>query len=348
MRIFLLFLLFPCCLSGQDFTGVWTGTLTMQKSQFLYELVISGNNDRLSGYSLTVFTIDGIENTGIKTVEIKTKKTSLVIEDNDLVFDDYKTPSKKVKMFSKLAYTDGDAPVLEGTFFTRSSDKTSFNGTIRLQKSGATAGSRLMKHLKELDLLANLSFLHEPAGGAKEPTSSTAQVTRDEALQKDETIAVQTPARLGIPVALPKQAAPINSPQYRPGMVASTGLNLVKVAADIDNRKTEVIRVIEFNADSLVLNLYDNGEVDGDTVSVLANGQVVVAMKALSTIAVTTTIYTPPGSVDSLQLTMYAENLGRIGANTGLLIIDAGGEKYQVRFEGDFGKNSAVIFRRKR
>ena len=45
---------------------------------------------------------------------------------------------------------------------------------------------------------------------------------------------------------------------------------------------------------------------------------------------------------------MYAENLGRIAPNTGLLIVEDGEEKYQIRFEGDFQKNAAIVFRRKR
>ncbi|HZI68812.1 MAG TPA: hypothetical protein VFD44_03840, partial [Hanamia sp.] len=47
-------------------------------------------------------------------------------------------------------------------------------------------------------------------------------------------------------------------------------------AADISKRKLETIRTVEIAQDSLVLTLYDNGAVDGDTVSVLVNGQVVM------------------------------------------------------------------------
>lgn len=353
MRIFLILILCPCFLYGQDFTGVWTGTLSMQKSQFAYELVISGEKDDLSGYSLTVFVVDSIENTGIKKIKIKTKKPGLVIEDDKLVFNDYKSPSKKVTMYSKLSYVAGDSPVLEGTFFTRSADKTSFNGTIRLEKKDAFASTKLMKHLKELDLLADLSFLQALPGNEMNKAVAAARSAKDtlasnEVPDEDETTRTGKAPKTPVPVSLPNRAGPVKYVTASPQLVEKTGLNTIKVAADIESRATEIIRSIEFNSDSLVLSLYDNGEVDGDTVSVLANGQVVLAMRGLSTTAIRTTIYTPVGSVDSLQVTMYAENLGRIAPNTGLLVIEAGDEKYQVRFEGDFNKNSAVIFRRKR
>ena len=123
---------------------------------------------------------------------------------------------------------------------------------------------------------------------------------------------------------------------------------MIAAAADIALRKTEIIRAIDFKADSLVLSLYDNGEVDGDTVSVLVNGQLVIARKGLTANAVKATIYAAEGFSDSLQVVMYAENLGRIAPNTGLLIVEDGEEKYQIRFEGDFQKNAAIVFRRKR
>jgi hypothetical protein len=45
---------------------------------------------------------------------------------------------------------------------------------------------------------------------------------------------------------------------------------------------------------------------------------------------------------------MYAENLGSIPPNTGLLIVQDGEQRYDIRFAGDMKKSSAVILRRKR
>ncbi len=118
-------------------------------------------------------------------------------------------------------------------------------------------------------------------------------------------------------------------------------------AAEIAKRKTETIQSIDFKSDSLLITLYDNGEVDGDTVSVLLNGKVILANQGLTTNAITKTIYVTPELGDSLQLVMYAENLGSIPPNTGLLILQDGKDRYEVRFAGDFQKNSAVLLRRR-
>ncbi|MEO7291459.1 MAG: hypothetical protein ABIW34_00040, partial [Ginsengibacter sp.] len=117
---------------------------------------------------------------------------------------------------------------------------------------------------------------------------------------------------------------------------------------ELAKRKIETIRTVDFKSDSLMLTLYDNGEVDGDTVSVLLNGKNIMPRQGLSTIAINKTIYITPDLGDSLQLIMYAENLGSIPPNTGLLIIHDGADTYQIRFAGDLQKNSAIILRRKK
>jgi hypothetical protein len=119
-------------------------------------------------------------------------------------------------------------------------------------------------------------------------------------------------------------------------------------AADLANRKVETIKALYFKSDSLTLTLYDNGEVDGDTVSVVMNGGVIMPKVGLSTNAVKKTIYTNEIAGDSIQLVMYAESLGSLPPNTGLLIVNDGTDRYEIRFSGDMQKSSAIVFRRKK
>jgi hypothetical protein len=52
--------------------------------------------------------------------------------------------------------------------------------------------------------------------------------------------------------------------------------------------------------------------------------------------------------MDSVQLVLFAENLGTIPPNTGLLTVRDGDEIYQVRFSADLQKNASITFRRKK
>ena len=118
-------------------------------------------------------------------------------------------------------------------------------------------------------------------------------------------------------------------------------------ATFIAERKTEAPQTINFMNDSLVIALYDNGEVDGDTVSVLLNGELFWAKQGLKTTSIKKTIYITPGQ-EEMTLVLYAENLGKYPPNTGLLMVYDGEERYQVRFSADLNKNASITFRRKK
>ena len=443
--LFFLIIAFPLRAFSQDFTGVWTGFMFTSNVRVQYELVISESNNKLKGYSLTVFNINNVENTGVKTMKVKAKKSKISIEDDDLVFNDYTQRSKRVVLYGTLSLGEEDSVfVLEGSFFTRSLDRSSYTGTIRLEKNKTFGEARMVPILRKMDLWAALSI---PEIQSTPATASTVSLAaNDDAVLKDstvlktevamtnskkvnktdvanlpnakkeeaitvgtlpggttkpgevsntgtETAAVPKPINKSEVADLPglkketiavgslpggttkpgvvsntdtEVAAvpkPINKSDVAdlpglkketiavgtlPGGVAKPGVAPRAVAEDIASRKTEVIRNIYVQSDSLVLSLYDNGEIDGDTVSVVMNDRIIIARQGLGINAIKATVYVPRGQEDSVRLVMYAENLGRIPPNTGLLIVQDGDETHHIRFSGDYQKNSAVILRRKR
>lgn len=122
--------------------------------------------------------------------------------------------------------------------------------------------------------------------------------------------------------------------------------DVIKKSAVIEGRKSEFSQEVNFKSDSLVLSLYDNGEIDGDTVSVYMNGEVIMASQGLKSSAIRKTIYLPEGS-ETFTLVMFAESLGKYPPNTGLLVIRDGNDIYNLRFSSDFQKSSGIVFRRK-
>jgi len=337
-------LLLPLRVAAQDLTGIWTGFLEFGDNKLPYELVISGEKDKFSGYSLMTFTFNGVENVGVKTMEIKVKRGSIAIEDGDLIYDNYNTPPKKVKLYGSLAWVGRDTNMtLAGTFATRAIDmrasmnENSFKGIIHLQKRNLATHTKLTSKLGEMDLFNRLTFT-QPAIKKKEQATVSSDVKQKDA-GKSSKIKVEktTPEKKTEPdlTTQPNQKQPVKP------------VGPIPSAADVTKRNTEVIQTVSFRSDSLKISLYDNGEVDGDTVTIVLNNKVIIAKQGLTTKAATTTIYT--GDLgDSVQLIMYAENLGRIPPNTGLLILQDGNDRYQVRFSGDLQNNSAIILKRKR
>ncbi|MDZ4808528.1 MAG: hypothetical protein SGI96_09680 [Bacteroidota bacterium] len=124
-------------------------------------------------------------------------------------------------------------------------------------------------------------------------------------------------------------------------------VDIIAKAALVAGRKSEFSQIVSFKADSLELSLYDNGEIDGDTVSIYMNGEVIMSKQGLKASAIKKTIYITPGNED-FTLVLFAENLGKYPPNTGLLVIHDGDDVYNLRFSSDFEKNAGIIFRRKK
>ncbi len=386
MKALVILILLPLRVLSQDLSGIWTGSISTQGSELLYELVISGNNEKTGGYSLTVFTIDGVENIGIKSVILKQKKGSISLEDDELIYDNYTTTPKRVKLYGSLFLNMEDSDMtLTGNFHTRTMDfrasnENTYSGTITLHRLNNSAQTKLISQLDKLNLLNTLAFFqpkkkekeNEPVAKVEKPVAiipeskpkeppvavvpkeepATIMAMEDEERPKLSAPITNEPKKPAYELAKKDQEAkiPVSITESKPKLpttsIINTPTDLAKAAAAIDQRRTEIIRSVFFHSDSLVLSLYDNGTVDGDTVSVVMNGKVIIARKSLSESAIRLVVPVPRELGDSILLTMYAENLGAIPPNTGLLFIQDGNDRNEIRFEGDMKKSSAVILRR--
>ena len=310
MKIFAtIFFLFPLSVSAQDITGVWTGYIKTPGSQLEYELAISGGDKKFSGYSLIIYPKDGIENIGIKTAKIRYGKKEIYFEDGELVYDNFTTQPRRIKMFGNLTLIIKDTlMILVGTFSTRSldfRDTRTYSGEVYLQKIARPLSSKMLITMDEINLIPNLSFIRtKKINQVKQPTNND--------LKKGST------------------GAAIKGP------LKST------------ERKIQKIRDITFTNDSLLLSFYDNGTIDGDTISVVLNGSFIAQKIKLTTNAFRITIPAKVDQDDSLILVMHAESLGLIPPNTGLLVIQDGATRHEIRFEGDLQRSSAIVLRRKR
>lgn len=275
---------------------------------------------------------------------------------------------------------------LSGAFNTnRTREYAPATGFIKVERKTNFHESALIPHLEELGLAKELSFVQEekttlakaeikpapvteqpvvkkPEPVVKEkpvteqPVVKTAPVVKEQPVTqkpiaktttpvKEQPVVKTTPVVKQQPVTekVVKQPEPVAVKKPEEKISASLAASS---AVDVEKRAIETIETLYFKTDSLVLTLYDNGEVDGDTVSVLMNGKLIMPRVGLSTNAVRKTIYTTDVR-DSIQIIMYAETLGSLPPNTGLLIVYDGAERHEIRFKGDMERSSAIMFRRK-
>lgn len=336
---FLILLLSPVHkILAQDLSGLWKGTLynDTTKKYYPYQIIISEENGKLSGYSYIVYDINGKPETAVRTLKIKKKDAKLIIEDDELIYNDYTEPPPKGihKMTIGTVTIVDTLMTLQGEWHTNRTKKyLPLAGTFSVQKKYDYKPAELFKKLEDLNLTAKLSFTPK-----EKPVEQPVVAVVPKPIKKEKPAVVVKETKKPEPVVVKKPAV------IKPLPVAP-----IAAAADVAKRKIVNTQEVFFTADSLTLTLYDNGEVDGDVVSVLLNGKVIFEKAALTTKPNRKTIYIDKAaSSDSLQLVMYAENLGSIPPNTGLLVVNDGEATYEVRFSADLQTNSAILLRRKK
>lgn len=106
-------------------------------------------------------------------------------------------------------------------------------------------------------------------------------------------------------------------------------------------RKKEFTTSIPMNADSIVINFYDNAEIDGDTISIYLDNRLIHQNIGLSGRAFVVTL-TASQLQPTSELVMVAENLGSIPPNTSLMVAYVGELRYEARLQST-EKSSALI-----
>lgn len=107
-------------------------------------------------------------------------------------------------------------------------------------------------------------------------------------------------------------------------------------------RANPLVKQIEAEAGKIRLDLYDNGEIDGDTVSIYHNNVLLVSRARLSQQPISFSI-----AVDAAhphhELIMVANNLGSIPPNTSMMVVTAGTKRYEVFISSSKQKNGKVV-----
>ncbi len=111
----------------------------------------------------------------------------------------------------------------------------------------------------------------------------------------------------------------------------------------LKTRETSLTKKIETTAGEIIIKLYDNGEIDGDTVSIYHNNKLVRSHMRLSQEPISLTIHIN-ASEPHHELTMVAENLGSIPPNTSVMVITTAGNRYEVFISSNEQKNAKVVF----
>ena len=112
------------------------------------------------------------------------------------------------------------------------------------------------------------------------------------------------------------------------------------VAATV-KRFANIQRIITLDTSFIKLELYDNGEIDGDIATLILDGKTIIDKQLLSVQPATVFINVPnTGSEHTLEL--FANNLGTIPPNTALLVLTCNKKRYEISLSSNEIANGTV------
>jgi hypothetical protein len=362
---FILFVFMYTSLHAQDFTGQWKGEFIDKSTSFTgwggdrceYVLELECSGTKVTGYSYTYFSDGGKRYYTICKLTGTVNQSSKSVEVKEIERTKTNVPVTIRNCFQihRLTYFKKD-------------DEQSLKGTwvpLPNQQGDCGFGTTV---LSRRVLQKNPAYLNNPV-------TKTKPVVKPKIIKPAAPVVKTVPKKTPPPVAVKKQPA---APIVKTVPKKTTAPNTVKVAPDkkistepktvvtndfpipppvikkapaqdivvndaYKKRNSELIKTIEIDSSSFTVDLYDNGEIDGDSISLFFNGKLLLSHKRLTDKAIRLTL-----KIDENQsvneLIMYAENLGTIPPNTALMVINDMENRYEVRISSDLQKSGVIRF----
>jgi hypothetical protein len=133
-----------------------------------------------------------------------------------------------------------------------------------------------------------------------------------------------------------------DSQVYSPPVIKPKPQRLPPPPPALTRRENTLVKRIEAETGEITIKLYDNGEIDDDTISIYHNNVLLMSHARLSQKAISLSIAIDP-SQPHHEFVMVAENLGSIPPNTSLMVITAGTKRYEVFISSTEQRNAKVV-----
>ena len=347
-KIFTFFISIFILVNGyaQNFVGQWkgefidksasVGNFSEDKCEYVLEIDVKG--EKVNGSSYTYFTEAGKRFYTICKVEgnIDYKKKYIEIRETQRTKTNIPSNIRNCYQVHKLTYfKQGDMETLEGnwvpapnqdgscgfgnTKLTRRSLANNYpNAYANLNKQETTNKSQTSPSKAPVTSKEKLNTadIKLKLGPKKDLNNNVVKSDKDDSLTENKTLAKEEKTKENKSI----------DPDFK-----------------LEKRKTTILKTIEVESKIVKIDLYDNGEVDGDSISLIYNGNLLLSNKRLTTKAISLNLNVDEENQVN-ELVMYAENLGTIAPNTALMVVTDGPNRYEVRITSDLEKSGVIRF----
>ncbi len=342
MKIFysLFFLLISYTVFAQNFNGQWKGGFNETSYGFSglggndidYVLELQTEGSSVMGYSYTYFREGSKRYYTICKLTGKLDRATNEITVTEIERTKYNTPPDFQNCFQthKLRYVQdsSDVEMLKGSW------KPAPNQTGNCGYGITVLSRRIIKKL--------------PMGitsAEKQPLRKTLPKNQEVITKKNDAYTKKVPSTKSNIVKIKPEVK--KTEKIKDAIVTKPEIKnpptVTSIVPGFKSRRKDIIKTIPIVHETFKIDFYDNGEIDGDSISVFYNGRVILSHQRLSDKPLTLKLALDDDTEENV-VTMYAENLGTIPPNTALMIVTDGDKRYEVRITSDTEKSGSVVF----
>ncbi len=364
-----------CCSTfsakSQDVTGIWKGYFLTETGEY-YKLefqVARNSNFGVTGVSYSYLDIRFYGKATMTGTFVKSSNSFRIREIKTVEIKSILGGSTCIMNYDLNWSRSGKEEFLDGTYLGKYEDKT---GMLGSEWGNCGSGKVHLRRVTNSDFYVEpflKNKIHERPVFENQPPRKKDSIIEKRAVITDtvktkpvfKTInkPVSKPVtKPGIKPPLTKTTIPVkknpvtktvivparDSSQVKITPIVKKPLVIIPTPEVILNRSNELIKILTVKDPKVSVKIYDNGEIDGDTISVYLDKKLVLSQKRLTASPLSIN-FTMDDDNDVHELTLVAENLGTIPPNTSLMIVESGEQRFEVRITSTEQKNAVVRFK---
>ena len=335
--------------AAQKMSGQWIGGFSSaddpsgSTTDYVLEIELAGT--QVTGYSYTYFSISGKRYFVICKLKGSFDKGSKSLSVNEVETVKTNTPPdfKNCHQSHDLTYLkQADKEILLGKWKPAEKGSDCGKGNTSLERKLLITTPPLAKKDEKI----------APKKIESNPTPQN-NVTDTEAkalpsIKKPSDDKINNTPKSGQQSLTEKSAEKKTDPKPVMPMEGGKAKNLSETAKEkLTQRNAQIIKTIDVTGPSIKIEIYDNGQVDGDTVSIFMNGVLLIPAKMLTAKPITINIDVNEKE-DVYDIVMFAESMGTIPPNTAFMIITTSTNRYEINITSTEQTSGSIRLKIKR
>lgn len=156
-----------------------------------------------------------------------------------------------------------------------------------------------------------------------------------------------SPLRKIIPTQQPEKVITKQMPKVplNAGVTTQSSSQKLTPSQSASKRNTKLKAIVEVESEDINLEFYDDNQVDGDTITVYFDNQLLIYKKQLSFSPLKCTVKIKRNK--NHELIMFADNQGTFGENTAKLVVYEDGKVREISMHSNMQASQSLLFRRK-